>query len=207
MSEIGCILMASGLSARYGSDKLLEDLNGRPVILRTADALRAAGLAPVAVTRSPAVAELLEAAGIRHVLHDGPRKSDTIHVGLRALSADVRGVLFMPADQPLALPSTLKKLLAQFEADPTRAVRLGFQDAVGSPVLFPAALRAALLAYTGDRGGIEVLRAQKAPCDVVRAEYPWELWDVDTPEMMARARGVIETSSICTTNHAASSAQ
>lgn len=188
--DIGCIIMASGLSVRYGRDKLLEALGGREVILHVADRLRQAGFAPVAVTRSRAVAALLEREGFAAVLHDGPRKSDTIHAGLERIDPNVPGVLFMPGDQPLVRPSSLRRLAERFERCPERAVRLGFGDRVGSPVIFPAALRDALIAYTGDRGGAEVLRRNNIPCDVAQAADAWELWDVDTPEKMERVRAV-----------------
>ena len=44
------------------------------------------------------------------------------------------------------------------------------------------------MAYTGDRGGMDVLRETRVPCDTVQAAHPWELWDIDTPEDMARIR-------------------
>lgn len=188
--DIGCVVMASGLSLRYGKDKLLEDLGGRAVVLRTVDSLRAAGLDPVVVTRSEAVAALAERSGAACVRHDGPLKSDTMRAGLNALPPGAAGYLFMPADQPLALPESLRRLAGQFQKSPTRAVRLGYGDIPGSPVLFPAACRDALLAYTGDRGGTDVLKSQRVPCDILQAEYPWELWDVDTPAGMERAREV-----------------
>ena len=186
MCEIGCILMASGLSRRYGKNKLLEEIDGRALILRTADSLIAAGLHPLTVTRSPEVKTLTEREGLACVCHDGPRKSDTIHVGLRNLARTCAGFLFMPADQPLALPGTIRRLADRFLEDPARAVRLGFGDAAGSPVIFPAACREDLLAYEGDRGGAEVLRDKRLPCEVVQASYAWELWDADTPESLKR---------------------
>ena len=189
---IGCVVMASGLSARYGKDKLLEDLGGRAVIVRVVDSLRTAGFAPLAVTRSDAVAALMEREGVRCARHDGPLKSDTMHVGINALPPDAAGWLFMPGDQPLARPESLQRLAAQFLDRPSRAVRLGYGDTPGSPVIFPAACREALLAYTGDRGGMDVLRSQHIPCDIIQAEYPWELWDVDTPEGMERARNAFD---------------
>lgn len=188
--SIGCIVMASGLSARYGKNKLLESLGGRAVILHAADSLRCAGLVPIVVARNEDVAALLAGEGFRCVLHDGPKKSDTMRAGLRSLSPDLLGVLFMPGDQPLTLPTSLRRLAERFLSDPTRAVRLGFGDTPGSPVVFPAAYRDDLMAYTGDRGGLEVLRQRNAPCDVVQADFGWELWDVDTPESMARVREV-----------------
>lgn len=187
---IGCVVMASGLSARYGKNKLLEDLGGRTVILRAVDSLRAAGLAPLVVTRSDAVTALMAREGIACVRHDGPRKSDTMHAGIGALPPDAAGLLFMPGDQPLARSDSLRRLAAQFLDSSDRAVRLGWEDTPGSPVIFPAACRDALLAYTGDRGGVDVLRSQRIPCDTVQAAHPWELWDVDTPEGMARIRKV-----------------
>ena len=60
--EIGCIIMASGLSERYGRNKLLEKLDGREIILHAAACLMAAGLSPLAVTRSAEVKALLEKA-------------------------------------------------------------------------------------------------------------------------------------------------
>lgn len=188
--DIGCVVMASGLSARYGKNKLLEDLGGRAVILRAVDSLRTAGLVPLVVTRSDAVATLMDREGVACAHHDGPLKSDTMRVGITALPPDAAGWLFMPGDQPLARPESLQRLAAQFLAHPDRAVRLAYGDTPGSPVIFPAACREALLAYTGDRGGMDVLKSQRIPCDTVQAEFAWELWDVDTPEAMARVRKV-----------------
>ena len=191
IQAIGCIVMASGLSARYGRNKLLEELGGRPVIEHTVEHLAAAGLVPLVVTRSDAVSALMNRTGVACVVHDGPLKSDTMRVGIEALSPDAAGFLFMPADQPLTLPDSLRRLAAQFLENPTRAARLGYGDTPGSPVLFPAACRNALLAYRGDRGGADVLKSQRIPCDIVQVSHPWELWDVDTPEGMERVRNAL----------------
>ena len=193
MCEIGCILMASGLSRRYGKNKLLEEIDGRALILRTADSLFAAGLHPLTVTRSPEVQALVEREGLACVCHNGPRKSDTIHAGLENLAPDCAGFLFMPADQPLALPGSIMRLVDRFLEDPARAVRLGFGDAAGSPVIFPAACREDLLAYEGDRGGAEVLKNKKLPCEVVQAGHAWELWDADTPESLKQLMDVYDS--------------
>lgn len=195
---IGCIVMASGLSRRYGKNKLLEPLQGREVILRTVDSLMAAGLEPLVVTRSAEIQALMVQNGIACVRHDGPKKCDTMRAGIINLSPDVGGYLFMPADQPLVQPDSLRRLAGQFLHNPGRAVRLGFGDDVGSPVLIPAACREDLLAYAGDRGGMEVLREKGIPCDIVQAQHPWELWDVDTPGDMARAQTALHDSNAAT---------
>ena len=188
--RIGCVIMASGLSVRYGKNKLLEKLDGREIILHTAYSLKAAGLIPLAVTRSREVKELLDAEGVLCVLHEGALKSDTIHAGLTNLDPDLAGYLFIPGDQPLVLPVSLREMVKRFCGCPTRAVRLGSGETPGSPVLFPAFCRKKLLAYTGERGGVEVLKRNHIPCDIVQASYVWELWDVDTSDMMRQVREV-----------------
>lgn len=185
---IGCILMASGLSERYGRNKLLEKLDGREIVLHTAGNLVAAGLSPLTVTRSEEVRDVMGKEGFRCVIHDGPMKSDTIHTGLMNLDPDMEGYLFMPGDQPLVRPESLRRMTKHFRKHPERAVRLGFNHTAGSPVLFPSFCREKLLAYTGDRGGLEVLKTEQIPCDTVQAGFAWELWDTDTPESMETVR-------------------
>lgn len=191
VQEIGCIVMASGLSERYGRNKLLEKPDGREIILHTAGSLAAAGFRPLIVTRSAEVKALADREGFACVLHDGPKKSDTMHTGLEQLDPELAGYLFMPGDQPLVRPESLRKMTEQFLHCPDRAVRLGFGDMAGSPVLFPGACREKLMAYTGDRGGMEVIKKERIPCDTVQAGYEWELWDVDTPEKMEKVREVL----------------
>ena len=189
---IGCILMASGLSERYGRNKLLEMLGDREVILHTAGNLREAGFSPLTVTRSPEVKTVMEREGFACILHEGPKKSDTMHAGLRNLDPEMDGYLFMPGDQPLVRPDSLRRMTTSFLGHPERAVRLGYHDTAGSPVLFPAFCREKLLAYEGERGGLDVLKKGHIPCDIVQAADAWELWDADTPDKMEEIRQIYE---------------
>lgn len=188
--QIGCIIMASGRSSRYGKNKLLEKIGDREVVLLTARHLASAGLSPLVVTRSSSVKDLMDRNAVSCILHEGEHKSDTIHVGIEHFDRNTAGYLFMPADQPLLLPDTLKKLVLHFEHNPDRPVRVGYASAVGSPVLFPAWLRGDLLSYCGERGGMDVLKKKQIVCDVIQAGYEWELWDVDTPAKMEQVRTI-----------------
>lgn len=180
--------MASGLSERYGRNKLLEKLDGREIVLHAAGNLKAAGFKPLTVTRSPEVRDLMEREGIGCILHDLPKKSDTMHIGILHTDPDAAGYLFMPGDQPLVRPESLRRMAEQFFRGPERAVRLGYRDMAGSPILFPAGCRADLLAYEGERGGMDVIRQKQISCEIVQAGNEWELWDADTPEEMERIR-------------------
>ena len=46
---VDAVIVAAGQSVRYGSNKLLEDLCGRPVIVRTIDA----------IAKAPSVAQII----------------------------------------------------------------------------------------------------------------------------------------------------
>ena len=187
MDRIGCIVMASGRSLRFGTNKLLAKLGGKEIILHVTGSLRMAGLRPLAVTRSCEVKELLDKEGTACILHDRPLKSDTMHIGMRNLPADLEGWLFVPADQPLILPSSIRRMAEKLRSDPLRAVRLGYGGKAGSPVLFPAVMRDALMELHQDAGGSGIFRQGTRAWQIEEAEYEWELWDVDTPEDLQKA--------------------
>ena len=50
---VGCVIMASGLARRFGSNKLLADFGGRPLLCRALEVTATPALAArVVVTRS-----------------------------------------------------------------------------------------------------------------------------------------------------------
>ena len=58
-AAVGCVIMASGRAVRFGSNKLLADFGGAPLIARALDVTETPALVSrVVVTRSPEVAEL-----------------------------------------------------------------------------------------------------------------------------------------------------
>ena len=82
-TAVGCVIMASGRAVRFGSNKLLADFGGAPLIVRALDVTETPALAArVVVTRSPEVAELACKAGVKTILHSLPGRNDTVRLGL-----------------------------------------------------------------------------------------------------------------------------
>ena len=62
---VGCVIMASGLARRFGSNKLLADFGGRPLLCRALEVTATPALAArVVVTRSAEVKALCDAQAV-----------------------------------------------------------------------------------------------------------------------------------------------
>ena len=117
---VGCVIMASGLSTRFGSNKLLTPFGpGREPMLRRAFAATDTPLlaSRVVVARSPEVETLCREASVPCLLHALPGRNDTVRLGLEALLAerpDLAGCMFLPGDQPLLRRESVESLLRAF---------------------------------------------------------------------------------------------
>lgn len=181
--KIGCVIMASGLGKRFGSNKLMADFRGAPMIQRVLDATKGLFSQRVVVTRHEAVADLCRAQGIAVVFYDLPHRSDTVRLGLLAMK-DLDGCMFLPGDQPLLRRETVEMLLEKWKEAQDMIVRPIFEDSEGSPVLFPRwAFQELLDLPEGKGGGVVIKNHPQAVCRVSVAD-PFELADADTPETL-----------------------
>ena len=114
---VGCVLMASGLSRRFGSNKLLAPFGpeGKPLFCRALAATDTPLLATrIVVTRSEAVRQLCEERSIPVIFHALPGRNDTVRLGLKALLQQVpelAGCMFLPGDQPLLQRETVEAMV------------------------------------------------------------------------------------------------
>ena len=131
-SRLGCVVMASGESRRFGSNKLTAPFAGSTVLEHTLAALPSDLLDVRVVTRSADVAALAESCGATAVLHDGPLQSDTIRAGLAAIG-DAPACLFVPGDQPLLSEASVRALVLTAAENPDAIIRLAHDGAPGSP--------------------------------------------------------------------------
>ena len=195
---VGCVIMASGLAVRFGSNKLLADFGGRPLLCRALDVTEIPALAArVVVTRSAQVQALCEAQGVPCILHALPGRNDTVRLGLEALLAvrpDLAGCIFLPGDQPLLRRETLEAMIdvfARTQKETERAIfRLGAraeddpEPVVGSPVLFGSGYFPVLRTLPEGKGGNVLLKAHPEQVRIVYAQRREELLDADTPEAL-----------------------
>lgn len=184
--NIGCVVMAAGRSVRFGSNKLLHPLAGRPVLAHVLDSLPRRRLSRItAVASAPEVARLCHRAGIPCLLYEGGPQSETIRLGIGAM-AGTDGCMFVMGDQPLCSTGSMERLADAFTAHPDAVIRLAFRGRPCSPVIFPSRYYPQLAALSGERGGMAAVAGLSPRLCLVEAEEEAELWDSDTPEELKR---------------------
>lgn len=194
--NIGCIVMAAGKSVRFGKNKLLAPLAGRPLLAHTLDALPRERFARiVAVTSDDDVTALCEARGVRAVQYAGGPQSETVRRGIEEMT-DLDGCLFVQGDQPLCTTRSIVRLLDDFTAVPHDVHRLAFGDTPGSPVAFSARLFSALHALSGEHGGMAAARAAGAAVRFTQADHAWELLDADTEKALSELEKIFSAKSL-----------
>lgn len=194
MSEIPVILLAAGQSRRMGgTDKLMQEVSGTPLIRRAAIAARSVG--PVIVALPPAPHPRHDAIGDLEV-HRVP-----IPDAAEGMNASLRGALARaPADAPAVmvlladLPNlTARDLTAVLQSRRTHPDHLIWRGATedgkpGHPVLFDRSLFGELSQLQGDDGAQTVVRAHKDKVHLHRLPGRNALLDLDTPEDWAAWR-------------------
>jgi len=151
---IAAVVLAAGLSTRFGGDKLLYPYAGKPLAAHIADTL-------VAMPVSWRIAIVPPAPSPREAL-------------FRATELGAAALLVCLADMPNITAAHLKALLAA--ADDSDAVATGFDNARGPPAVFRRRLFPELAAVSGHQGAKHLL----ASATLIMAPPGLER-DFDTP--------------------------
>ena len=183
--KTGCIIMASGMSRRFGSDKLAADFAGKPLLEWILDATEALSQNRIVLTRSEAAAKICRERNIPVIRHDLPHRNQAIRLGLAALDSSITGCLFCPADQPLVSSESVNRLLCAFNDEPGAIHRLSYGDMSGAPVLFPAWCFPELMLLPEGKGGGVLLKKYPERIRNVQAGNALELKDIDTKEALS----------------------
>lgn len=187
--NIGCVLMASGFSKRFGNDnKLLQYFNGKKLFELSLDQTDSALItARVAVTRYSEIRDICKAYDIPAVLHCLPNRSDTIRLGLEFLlknEDDLSGCLFCQCDQPILTKATIETLCLALTEHPDCIIRPRCDGQVGSPVLFSSCFFPELLSLSPGDGGRAVIKKNPDRVCCVDIKDARELYDIDTREAL-----------------------
>ena len=170
--------MASGFGRRFGSNKLLAEVDGVPLYHRAMAALAPAEFdRAVVCSPYPQILAAGERFGFLPLYNGGAAEgiSASIRLGLARMS-DLDGVLFAVCDQPWLTTKSIIRLKKSFLESPDAIYALSWQGRRGNPVVFPADLFGELAALTGDTGGGAVIRRHPERLRLVEAFPQTSFW-------------------------------
>jgi molybdenum cofactor cytidylyltransferase len=191
-APVHILILAAGSASRMrGTDKLMETVDGAPLLVGQVRMALATG-APVTVALSPAFPARQAAlrglpCRIARVPDAAKGMSASLRRGMMAIRAQypgkTAGVMILPADMPLFTSAALAGMIASFAARPDHILRGATdQGQAGHPAMFPRAFWPELESIRGDEGGRSVIAAH---ADRV-VPYPlpglMATFDLDTPE-------------------------
>lgn len=122
-SSISCIIMASGMSKRFGTNKLLASFNNNTLFENAINISHFVSFGKtLAVTRHNELVQICEREHIHCIKHNMPYRNDMVRLGVsrilnetnRHKSCCPQGILFLPSDQPLITKTSLQLLCLLF---------------------------------------------------------------------------------------------
>lgn len=185
------IVLASGLSTRFGADKLSAPLAGKPLAHWAIAAALSSSLGQVVVVTRPELAEGLERAFplARVIVNRNAVRGQagSLRLGLEALEPEATHALFLLADQPLITPALIDSFVAAAQTGHDLAALAG-DERLMPPTLFGREHFAALRQAHGDQGGRQVLAAHQEEVLALPPDFPLAGMDVDLPRDLGRAQ-------------------
>lgn len=198
---LACVVLASGLGQRFGTNKLLTPFNDQPLVQHILTITNDLFMQRVVVTRHAEIKKLCDAQRIACILHHEPYLSDTVRLGIEYLlqahqsstnagnskknsasstQPKICGLLFATGDQPLLRQASIKKLCESFLTEPEKIHRLAADTTPGNPVIFPITLAQELKQLPQDKGGGALIKKYPELVIQVPVQDKYELYDVDT---------------------------
>lgn len=122
-SSISCIIMASGMSKRFGTNKLLASFNNNTLFENAINISRFVSFGKtLAVTRHDELVQICEREHIHCIKHNMPYRNDMVRLGVSHIIKEAccqknnctQGILFLPSDQPLITKTSLQLLCLLF---------------------------------------------------------------------------------------------
>jgi len=194
--KVEVLLLAAGSSRRMrGRDKLLEIVDGEPLLRRTASAALQSQVERVHVVMQPENAHrdgALEGLDVHRIASPEWQEgmAASIRAGIAGLSRDCDAVIIALADMPEVTAAHLDRLAAAYDIGEGREIcRAVAEDGTpGLPVLFGRRFFETLAGLQGDRGARDVVKDASEFLVDVPTEGQGAVIDLDTPEAWDRWR-------------------
>lgn len=187
--SVAAVVLAAGQSRRMnGPNKLLMEVDGVPLIRRTAEAILDANIDSVIVVtghQDAAVREALDGLAVTfvHNPHYAEGLSTSLQAGLGALDTNAAAALICLGDMPGVASDHINRLVAAFDPEHGRAIGVPTHNGKqGNPVLWARRFFEDMRGVSGDVGARHLIGANESLVYEVEFGDTAVLTDLDTPE-------------------------
>jgi len=185
------IILAAGMSQRFGRPKQLLELNNKLLLEWVLDAALASRLAKVVLVLGHEHPKIIQALGLnsnrpRLQVVINPRyregQSSSLRAGLLAIQPPISSVMFLLGDQPMLKSATIDHMLDRFwHSDRDIGVPV-WQGQRGNPTIFSRAMYCSLMAIEGDIGARQVIGAHRKRVLSIELDDPLGFADIDSAQ-------------------------
>ena len=197
--RIAGLVLAAGRSTRMGGpNKLLEEINGRPLVRIVAEQALASRASPVIVVTGHQRERVERAlAGLPVTVVHNPDFADglstSLKAGIKAVPPDADGAIVTLGDMPQVSAKLIDRLIAAFDPERGALVVIPTIDGKrGNPVLWARRFFSDLLAVEGDIGARHLIAGYAEAVAEVAIEDAAALTDIDTPEALIAVRAAMD---------------
>ena len=192
-------MLAAGLASRFGNQKLLTPLAGRPLLQHAVDAANASSLAPVVIVLgadADTIAGQIDRgrARIARNADYATGQASSLRAGLRAIASDggatdagrADAVVVLLGDQPMVTAALLDALVARQRDTCAVAVMCVQAGRRSPPTLLHRDLWPEIEGLRGDVGAREILAGRSDVALLTVEPAVARLDDIDTPDDLSR---------------------
>jgi molybdenum cofactor cytidylyltransferase len=189
--DVFVIVLAAGMSTRYGKNKLLEIIDGRPLIRGVAEAVIRAGLKPVVVVghEKEKVLDVLKGLEFESVENRNYKEgmSTSVKAGVAHVKERARALMVLPGDVAFIKPEQIRAVLEEYSKTKAPIVIPTYKGRGGHPILFDKSLFGELLQITEEGRGLKsVVKKHEKRVHWIEVGTARILVDIDTQEDLSK---------------------
>lgn len=187
--KLALIMLAAGNSRRFGSNKLMYQVEGKTMYRHVLEELQKAAAkmqnSRIVVVTQEKFAEIIDAAkeiGAEALINPQPERgiSSSMQIGLES-AKDADACLFTVSDQPWLTAETIIALYDAFQSENKGMACTIRGEKTGNPCIFSKKYYRELMEITGDKGGKQIIKRYPEDVTYLKISDERELQDVDVP--------------------------
>jgi molybdenum cofactor cytidylyltransferase len=178
------IILAAGFSRRFGKEKLLMNIKGKPIVLHVIDLVLGMNFNEnVLVFQNDEIGKLAEDKNIKCIYNPAAIEgiSASIKCGIQN-SDNADAYIFFLGDQPFIDSFTVNQLLKAYYEGKGSIIVPKYEGTNGNPVIFAAAWKEQLEGLCGDVGGKTIIKENPEKVFFIDAACRKAGNDIDTWE-------------------------